>query len=624
MEYLLNASGIVIILFLFYFLLLKNETFFTSIRTYFLMGLIIPVSIPLIEIPIYVEAVSNAISTISYEEIASVSTVDETLFTWTELLMLIYAAGVLFFSLKFLLQIISLTHFIASHPLVKKGNYYYIETSKNISPFSFFNIIIYNKNEFSLDELEQIILHEKAHVIQWHSLDTILAHLLVIVLWFNPFVWLYKKAIQQNLEFLADAYALKQLKNQKLYQYTLLKTSGTNYCTAITNNFYNSLIKKRILMIHKNQSKRNNQFKYLLLIPVLFAFVMTFNTKVVAQDKNEWIAKSETVELIIDKESTDFNLEKESTLFKEKFDINLSFKGVKRNSKNEIIAIKIEAKGENLKAKFENAGSEPIKPIKISYDSENNAVSIGNLAEIHENHYSFTSDGDHKIKFKGKPNKEGNYVFISSDGKKTSWSGKKTDTIIHKNKIIIKQGNDEHVWVSKNDNDDTNLKTKIITDLEIINEDNASENVYIIKEEDGKIIEHKANNSFFISSNGNAEPLFILNGEEISKEEMDNLKPDDIKSINVLKGESATKKYGDKGKNGVVIISSDEIAINIKGESLETPIFMLDGKEISKEEMEKINPDAIESIDVLKGENATKKYGEKGANGVIEIKLKKN
>lgn len=621
MEYLLNASGIVIILFLFYFLLLKNETFFTSIRTYFLMGLIIAVSIPLIEIPIYVEAISQTLNGISYEEITTVSSVDDTLLSWTEILMLIYATGVIFFSLKFLLQIISLTHFIASHPLVKKGNYYYIETSKNISPFSFFNIIIYNKNEFSLDELEQIILHEKAHVIQWHSLDTILAHLLVIVLWFNPFVWLYKKAIQQNLEFLADAYALKQLKNQKLYQYTLLKTSGTNYCTAITNNFYNSLIKKRILMIHKNQSKRNNQFKYLLLVPVLFAFVMTFNTKIVAQEKNEWIAKSETVELIIDKESTDFHLEKESTLFKEKFNINLSFKGIKRNSKNEITAIKIEAKGENLKAKFENAGSVPIKPIKISYDSENNTVSIGNIKETHENHYTVTSDRDYKIK--RKPNKDGNYVFISSDGKKTSWSGKSTDTIIHKNKIIIKQGDDAHVWVSKNDNDDTNLKTKIITDLEILNEDNASENVYIIKEEDGKTIEHKANNSFFISSNGNAEPLFILNGEEISKEKMDNLKPDDIKSINVLKRESATKKYGDKGKNGVVIISSDEIAINIKGESLETPIFMLDGKEISKEEMEKINPDAIESISVLKGDSAAKKYGEKGANGVIEIILKK-
>lgn len=596
MEYLLKASGIVVILFLFYFLFLKNETFFKSIRAYFLLGLIIVVSIPLIEIPIYVEAVTNKISGITYQEITNPSSIEGNTFSWVEFLMNVYIIGVAFFILKFLTQLGSLTYFIATHKLTRKGKYKYIETTKSISPFSFFNIIIYNKKHFSIDELEQIILHEKAHVSQWHSLDTLLTHILVIILWFNPFVWLYKKAIQQNLEFLADAYALKQLNDQKFYQYTLLKTGGTNFCTAITNNFYNTLIKKRILMIHKNQSKKHHQLKYLLLVPVFIAFIMTFNTKVIAQEKNEWTVnvRSEIVDLIINKNSSDANLEKETITFKNEFNINLSFKGIKRNASNEITAIKIEAKGENLKAKFENSGSDPIKPIKITYDSENNSVSIGNINEIHQQHFSFTSDGDNKVHFKGKPTKEGNYVFINENGEKTSWTTKTTDTIIHKNKIIIKQNDDEHVWVSKDDKD---IK------VEVIEVKDGKKVIKIIENGDTKVIEeeieiihegdHKSENVFFIIKSDD----FKITKEKKEQKE--------------IKGEKATKE-------------SKEQKVFFKSASNQEPLFILDGKAISKEAMEKIDPENMESVNVLKGDSAVKKYGEKGANGVIEIKIKKN
>jgi len=364
MDYLLKASGLVIIFFLFYYFFLKNETFFKSIRSYFLIGLIVVLSIPLIEIPVYVEAVTQQFNMANFEVTTNAPIVEQP-FDWIQLLMIVYLIGIVFFSLKFLFQLISLAFLLSKHQLIKKGNYYFVETSKNISPFSFFNIIIYNKSQFTIDELAQIINHEKAHAIQWHSLDTILAHLLVITLWFNPFVWLYKKAVQQNLEFLADAYALEKANNHKLYQLTLLKTCNSNYCTEITNNFYNSLIKKRILMLHKNKSNNKSQWKYALLLPALLVFVFTFNTKIVAQEKKLIEVQELKVELIIDKNSTDAILAQEKTTFKTAFDIALSFKGIKRNTKNEITAIKIEAKGNNIKANFANSGTEPIQPIKF-------------------------------------------------------------------------------------------------------------------------------------------------------------------------------------------------------------------------------------------------------------------
>ena len=52
------------------------------------------------------------------------------------------------------------------------------------------------------------------------------------------------------------------------------------------------------------------------------------------------------------------------------------------------------------------------------------------------------------------------------------------------------------------------------------------------------------------------------------------------------------------------------------------PVYFIEGKRISKEEMNSINPGDIESVDVFKGEHAIKKFGSSYKNGVIVIKLK--
>lgn len=595
MEYLLKASGIVLVLFLFYTIFLKNETFFKSIRSFFIIGLIIVLAIPLIEIPIYVEAITTQLNLLNYEEIISSTSLQPTI-DWNQIILFVYLAGVTFFSVKFLIQLISLGSLVSKHQLTKQGNFYFIETSKNISPFSFFNIIIYNKSQFTIDELEQIINHEKAHVQQWHSIDTILAHLLVITLWFNPFVWLYKKAVQQNLEFLADAYALELANNQKLYQFTLLKTCNATYCTALTNNFYNSLIKKRILMLHKNRSQNKSQWKYLMLLPLLVAFVLTFNTKIIAQEKKliEFEEVNDlTVDLVIDKNSTDNHFKKEATFFKKEFDITLTFKGIKRNTDNEITAIKINAKGKGLKAKFENAGSNPINPIKISYSSDNNSLNISNIGEIHQNHYSYTihdTDGKHLIEKHGK---KGSFVFVTSDGK------------VHKgdnsHNVFIKEIESNHgatkIWVSSKSKgkggnatvkvikiEDGKYEVKVIEEVHELSEihelneihelkeihegeelheihiikEGKGENVFIIKSDDHSMNKHKISKKgdFIFISSENENPLYILNGKEISSEEMKKIKSETIDKIEIIKGKAAIDKYGDKAKDGVMLITT--------------------------------------------------------------------
>lgn len=598
MDYLLKASGIVIILFLFYYIFLKNETFFKSIRSYFLVGLLIVVSIPLIEIPVYIESIATQLNTLDFQEITTTQFIEESTIDWIQIFTYIYLFGVAFFSVKFLIQLISLGYLLSKYPLIRQGNYYYVETSKNVSPFSFFTIIIYNKSQFSMDELEQIINHEKAHVLQWHSVDTFLAHLLLITLWFNPFVWLYRKAVQQNLEFLADAYAIELANNQKQYQLILLKTCNATYCTELTNNFYNSLIKKRIVMIHKNKSKNNSQWKYALLLPLLVAFVFTFNTKIIAQEK-ELIEVEETTEinsevivLVLDKNTTKEGLDKIKQRFKDDADISLTFKGIKRNSDNEITAIKIAVKGKEVSANYSSSSSEPITPIKISYNSGNNSISIGNAGNHHEKMYTYTIHEKEGKHLKGKHDNKGSYLFITSDGKKKTWTtddGKFEHIIIKeihidgdKSKIEYKikseKGKGENVWVHKKDKGEVLVKVieikegkhkiKVIEEsddihfgdeheIEIIKE-KEGENVFIIRKGDKKTKMHKLSKmgDFTFLSSDNEKSLIYIDGKESTYEEMKALGKDKIETIEVLKGEKAIEKYGEKAKDGVILITT--------------------------------------------------------------------
>jgi hypothetical protein len=143
--------------------------------------------------------------------------------------------------------------------------------------------------------------------------------------------------------------------------------------------------------------------------------------------------------------------------------------------------------------------------------------------------------------------------------------------------------------------------------------------------------------------------LNILNGEEVNTTEIENLNADNITALNVLKSKEAIKKYGDKGKNGVIEITTKKgewetkfipgksmSDINVLGDSIffnkkftvkasysnisnNDPLYILDGKEIIKEEFQELNPNNIDSVNVLKGDKAIKKYGDKAKDGVIEI-----
>jgi TonB-dependent SusC/RagA subfamily outer membrane receptor len=148
-----------------------------------------------------------------------------------------------------------------------------------------------------------------------------------------------------------------------------------------------------------------------------------------------------------------------------------------------------------------------------------------------------------------------------------------------------------------------------------------------------------------INSLTNSTPLYIVDGKE--DQNLDDIQPEDIESISILKDGSASLQYGEKGRNGVVIITLKKNAMqeaeveqqqtaqtanqshfasnnstSVQSLSLNgnKPLYFIDGKEVQN--IENINPEYIESISVLKDEAATTIYGERGYNGVILITTK--
>ena len=380
--YLIKSSGLIGMFYLSYHILLRKETFFNSNRWFLLAGLISSVVLPLVVFTKIVW-VDPTPTNFDWSKIPVTNTVENEVFeiNWYLFFAFVYSIGILAFLVKFAFDFFSLSKVLKGKTIQHQADFKFIDVNENVSPFSYFNSIVYNSSLYSETELENILEHEKVHSAQNHTIDVLISRMFCIVFWFNPLVWLYKNAISQNLEFIADSEASKSISDKKAYQLTLLKITTQENCVAITNHFYQSLIKKRIVMLNKNQSNKRNSWKYLFVLPLLGAFVFFFQVKVIAQEKvseQTVVENSKTVENSVDvykinKNTTDAELKEKIKTLKEKYDVTLAFSGVERNSKNELTAIEVDLKkGKEITKKMATKGTEAIKSFGIIISKNEN------------------------------------------------------------------------------------------------------------------------------------------------------------------------------------------------------------------------------------------------------------
>ena len=570
LEYILKASGILIVFYFTYQFFLKKETFFEANRHFLLSGLLLAFILPVLTITRYVE-----VSVLSYENYDAVPITygdgsAATMLDWNEILTLLYIIGCCFFMLKFCLQLFSLRSMIKGHNSQKEDGFVYVETSNKLAPFSFFNYIFYNPELYSQEELQAILEHERAHCSQWHSIDVLLAHFITVILWVNPFCWLYKKHIKQNLEFLADASAAKGVASLQNYQYTLLRVSGVPLSTQLTNAFYNSLIKKRIVMLHKSKSNKKNLFKYALVLPLLLLFVLVFNVETKARviPATEVYSFSDSMfftaerQYQITKESTDDEIASLAEEIKNEGG-TLVVKKVKRNKAGHISSIKVSFKISESEVVGQYSNDEGIPTIRFG-ERENGGLYInGGDGEHHGfSVVHFDTDADTEHEHDGKFE-----VIVKEKGKhkghKNIWVSKGED---NEKQIEIKEINGKKTIIidgKEVSEADLNTEGKIHKrHIKIKTSDDGEDDVMIIMDDDKdedhdiEVISSDKKGFFFIDTDGDEKPVFIIDGKEVTEKEVKSLSPDRISTINVIKDKKADEKYGAKGKNGVIEITT--------------------------------------------------------------------
>ena len=373
--YFLKVNGLIILFYLMYVLFLQKETFFTSNRWYFLSGFILALVLPLITFTktIWIEPTpltevyeKNIPITYSQVEIP----VQETTLDWSLILTSFYIVISIVILLKIGVELVSFFSRIQKQNKQKESDYTLVDSNSTENPFSFFSYIVINKNMFTEEELQHILTHESIHVKQKHSFDVLIGKVFCALFWANPIIWFYRKAMLQNLEFIADNETFQQIENKYLYQKTLLKVVTHQHDLSITNQFYQSLIKKRIVMLHTNQSHKKNVWKYATILPLLVGFMLLFQIETVAQVKENpqkaHAVKVEAIGFSWDKNATDEELKSDAEQLKSQ-GIDYKFSKIKRNKNGEIIAIKIEFNdGKGNKGVKEIKGDEPIEPIYFS------------------------------------------------------------------------------------------------------------------------------------------------------------------------------------------------------------------------------------------------------------------
>lgn len=294
--YVLQVNVGLLVFYLLYRGLLARDTFLGMRRLYWWAAWVLAFLYPLVELGVwgrtetplqvvmadYAEAMTVVVSAVAPEEAAT--------WSWQDGLALLWAAGASALLLRMLVQLAVVCRLARRGRKVEWHGVRVLAVEGDNVPFSFFRWIFVQPGNHSEGELEEILAHEQAHVCQWHSLDVVVSELLCCLFWFNPAVWLAKRCVRQNLEFLADRAVVHSGFDRKNYQYHLLRLSYGVNIGQIVNNFNVSPLKKRIMMMNKKKSRHAGALKYALLLPVAGLLVLSANAEAVAETAENVVA----------------------------------------------------------------------------------------------------------------------------------------------------------------------------------------------------------------------------------------------------------------------------------------------------------------------------------------------
>ena len=546
--YILKSSVCLVVFYLFYRLLLSRETFYRFNRVALLSILLLSCLLPLVEVTVEEQTeVHQTMMTLEQwlmlaDMMNTADTTDlqaeEVTVTWIQVALLVYLAGILLFALRNGYSLLKLGGLLKSGRKENLSKYIdggekvtLIVHDRDIAPFSWMKCIVISEKD--LDENgREILIHELAHIQNRHSWDLLVADICIFFQWFNPASWLLKQELQNIHEYEADETVIEKGVDAKQYQLLLIKKAVGTRLYSMANSFNHSKLKKRITMMLKEKSNPWAKLKYLYILPVAAIAVTAFARPEI----------SETAEEI---------------------------SAVKVNDLTAIVEAKA-IKSTEESVQISTVSQDTVKvnyvPTEVSRKLQGTAV-----FEVVEEMPEFPGGVDAMMEYLQKE------LRYPESAKEKGIQGRVTVQF-----IIDKEGNVTNSKVTRSV--DKDMDTEAIRLVKAMpkwkpgmQKGKAVAVKYtvpvVFRLEGGKTVNSQVTVNSKVSEfsvQGMNNPLYIVDGKEVTSSILSALDVNKIESMTVLKNESATEVYGEKGKNGVILITlkgSAEKSITLSNKS---------------------------------------------------------
>lgn len=715
--YLAKVSAALLFFMAVYAIFLRKTTFFCFNRCFLLIGFAVSLAMPFVKytyevvIPMQEYTYLPEIQIIESGNAVQTQPVD----VWS-IIAAVYMVGILLFLCRNIYMYAKLRRLIKEGELTACKGYKIVDNPAVGSPFTFINYILLNAIKLSRTEKELILKHEKIHIEQKHWIDLLCSECMLLLQWFNPFAWLYVRLLKENHEYLADKAVIETGVSPAVYQAVLINQEFQGPVFSFSNSFSYPKSLKRLDMVKKTKSASWKRIAALLIVPALGLYLWaSAEPRYVMQELPEVNAEmqsedtvAEIVSYTIDTKGKNSTVTIYSKDGKGAATVNDSIAGevlkiiIDKHhssdtiSKEMVLGLMNSGTRSIMQNKDDTVAGEVLKIIMDKHHSD--TITKKTMLELVNSRARDTMQGkdNHtKIRIRGIGNLSSSgkqpLIFID-DEKATVEDLNKMDVKDIKSFSVLKgksatdaygdEGKDGAIIIStkedvgnvkgvmivtkKGENTPRPIDSKVITMLEAIA---TKQHPDSISKTNLKIIQSEGDNTeFFIRGVGNLSsislsenpPLVFIDDEKSTMKDLNKLDVNEIKSFKILKDKSATDIYGEEGKNGVILITTEKgdnstaqklkfarkTGINIAEledmihksreyrssqseleflsnfKENEGKLIFMDGKKMSFEDYAKYSfMDDPKSLQLLLGEE-TKEYGEEGKNGVLIISTK--
>ena len=602
--YILKSSVCLVLFYLFFRLLLSKETFHRFNRMALLGVLFFSLLIPCIEVTTRHQVeVQQAV--LSIEQLllmaeleatpANVGAVQETpTISWVQIVLLVYLAGILFLVCRNIYSLICLFRLVHSgkHEKLEKGVTLVVH-NQEIAPFSWMKYIVISRKDLE-ENGREILIHEMAHIHHRHSVDLLVADICIFFQWFNPGAWLLKQELQNIHEYEADETVINEGVNAKEYQLLLIKKAVGTRLYSMANSFNHSKLKKRITMMLKEKSNPWARLKYLYVLPLAAIAVTAFARPEISEKADEISAVkvndlAAIVEAKVEEITKDVlkdSLKAKPYVVPEKSKM-YGGRWVSKDSSTVYSADSVVIFNDSVASKRSSVVLYGGRFERIS-ESNKPLILVDGKEVSKDTLYSIMND-------EANPNRIKTVSILRSDAALSIYGEKGKHGVYD---IELLPNADNHFRITK-----TQAKFKTKTgSFPKLNSVPGIGGLPIRGVYDGE------------------EPLVVIDGKEVLEPNaLSKISPDRIKSFSVLKSEAALEAYGEKAKNGVILIdllseeeyedikknpqrpynNAWEMAMNIHDNKVVPTgkvLFFIDGKEASEEELKNIPANEVRGV----------------------------